>query len=218
MAKKEDKDEKQKKQHPILDTLESDIAHAYAILDNLKLCISANQGCRTSDCVRCRLEIQRTYWQVEQLQAENEWLRKKNHELKLLNEELLRYRTPDAYMDAVATALAMFPISGPTGFCGVKGLKNKTIKKAADILGLVATEEARDEARQRMQDMGMGDIENRGGHNSKAVEMLVNGKVTITFDSLRAAGRAMGCKNIYGRIQSGKTINGVLFRFKETNK
>ena len=218
MAKKEDKDEKQKKQHPILDTLESDIAHAYAILDNLKLCISANQGCRTSDCVRCRLELQRTYWQVEQLQAENEWLRKKNHELKLLNEELLRYRTPDAYMDAVATALAMFPISGPTGFCGVNGINNKTIKKAADILGLVATKEARDEARQRMQDIGMGDIENRGGHNSKAVEMLVNGEVVVTFDSLAKADKAFGTYNILHRIKSGKTINGVLFRFKETNK
>ena len=218
MAKKEDKDEKQKKQHPILDTLESDIAHAYAILDNLKLCISANQGCRTSDCVRYRLELQRTYWQVEQLQVENEWLRKKNHELKLLNEELLRYRTPDAYMDAVATALAMFPISGPTGFCGVNGINNKTIKKAADILGLVATKEARDEARQRMQDMGMGDIENRGGHNSKAVEMLVNGEVVVTFDSLAKADKAFGTYNILHRIKSGKTINGVLFRFKETNK
>ena len=217
MAKQEDKDEKQKK-HPILDTLESDIGHAYAILDSLKLCISANQGCITSDCVRYRLALKRTYWQVEQLQAENEWLRKKNNELNLLNEELLRYRTPDAYMDAVATALAMFPISGPTGFCGVKGLNNKTIKKAADILGLVATNEARDEARQRMQDMGMGDIENRGGHNIKAVEMLVNGKVMITFDSLRAAERSIGSRNIYRRIQSGKTINGVLFRFKETNK
>ena len=218
MTKKEDKDEKQKKQHPILDTLESDIAHAYAILDNLKLCISANQGCRTSDCVRCRLVLQRTYWQVEQLQAENEWLRKKNHELKLLNEELLSYRTPDAYMDAVATALAMFPISGPTGFCGVNGLNNKTIKKAADILGLVATKEARDEARQRMQDMGMGDIENRGGHNSKAVEMLVMGEVVVTFDSLAKAEKAIGTYNILRRIQSGKTINGVLFRFKETSK
>ena len=218
MAKKEDKDEKQKKQHPILDTLESDIAHAYAILDNLKLCISANQGCRTSDCVRYRLELQRTYWQVEQLQVENEWLRKKNHELKLLNEELLRYRTPDAYMDAVATALAMFPISGPTGFCGVNGINNKTIKKAADILGLVATKEARDEARQRMQDIGMGDIENRGGHNSKAVEMLVNGEVVVTFDSLAKADKAFGTYNILHRIKSGKTINGVLFRFKETNK
>lgn len=218
MAKKEDKDEKQKKQHPILDTLESDIAHAYAILDNLKLCISANQGCRTSDCVRCRLELQRTYWQIEQLQAENEWLRKKNHELKLLNEDLLSYRTPDAYMDAVATALAMFPISGPTGFCGVNGLNNKTIKKAADILGLVATKEARNEARQRMQDMGMGDIENRGGHNSKAVEMVVNGEVVVKFDSLAKAEKAFGTHNILSRIKSGKTINGVLFRFKETNK
>ena len=214
MAKKEDKDEKEKKQHPILDTLESDIAHAYAILDNLKLCISANQGCRTSDCVRFRLELQRTYRQVEQLQAENEWLRKKNHELKLLNEEMLRYRTPDAYMDAVATALAMFPISGPTGFCAVKGLNNKTIKKAADILGLVATKEARDEARQRMQDMGMGDIENRGGHNSKAVEMVVDGHVVATFDSLVKAEKGIGTYNIFKRIKSGKTINGVQFRYK----
>ena len=218
MAKKEDKDENQKKQHPIHDTLESDIAHAYAILDNLKLCISANQGCRTSDCVRCRLELQRTYWQVEQLQAENEWLRKKNHELKLLNEELQRYRTPDAYMDAVATALAMFPISGPSNFCGVKGISNKTIKKAADVLGINATKEARDEARQRMIDLGLGDIENRGGHNSKAVEMLVNGEVVVTFDSLAKAEKAIGTYNILRRIKSGKTINGVLFRFKETNK
>lgn len=218
MAKKEDKDENQKKQHPIHDTLESDIAHAYAILDNLKLCISANQGCRTSDCVRCRLELQRTYWQVEQLQAENEWLRKKNHELKLLNEELQRYRTPDAYMDAVATALAMFPISGPSNFCGVKGISNKTIKKAADVLGINATKEARDEARQRMIDLGLGDIENRGGHNSKAVEMLVNGEAVVTFDSLAKAEKAIGTYNILRRIKSGKTINGVLFRFKETNK
>ena len=218
MAKKEDKDENHKKQHPIHDTLESDIAHAYAILDNLKLCISANQGCRTSDCVRCRLELQRTYWQVEQLQAENEWLRKKNHELKLLNEELQRYRTPDAYMDAVATALAMFPISGPSNFCGVKGISNKTIKKAAAVLGINATKEARDEARQRMIDLGLGDIENRGGHNSKAVEMLVNGEVVVTFDSLAKAEKAIGTYNILRRIKSGKTINGVLFRFKETNK
>lgn len=218
MAKKEDKDEKKKKHHPILDTLESDIAHAYAILDNLKLCISANQGYRTSDCVRSRLDLQRTYGQIEQLQAENEWLRKKNHELKLLNEELLRYRTPDAYMDAVATALAMFPISGPSNFCGVKGISNKTIKKAADILGIKATKEARDEARQRMIDLGMGDIENRGGHNSKAVEMLVNGEVVVTFDSLAKAEKAIGTYNILRRIKSGKTINGVLFRFKETNK
>ena len=218
MAKKEDKDEKKKKQHPILDTLESDIAHAYAILDNLKLCISANQGYRTSDCVRCRLDFQRTYGQVEQLQAENEWLRKKNHELKLLNEELLRYRTPDDYMDAVATALAMFPISGPSNFCGVKGISNKTIKKAADVLGINATKEARDEARQRMIDLGLGDIENRGGHNSKAVEMLVNGEVVVTFDSLAKAEKAIGTYNLLRRIKSGKTINGVLFRFKETNK
>ena len=218
MAKKEDKDEKQKKQHPILDTLESDIAHAYAILNSLELVIRENENCRTSACVRCRNELQKAYWQIDALNAENQLLHRKVHELKLRNEELMRFRTPDAYMDAVATALAMFPISGPTGFCGVKGLNNKTIKKAADILGLVATKEARDEARQRMQDMGMGDIENRGGHNSKAVEMLVNGEVVVTFDSLAKAEKAMGTKNIYGRIKSGKTINGVLFRFKETNK
>ena len=218
MAKKKDKNEKEQKRHPILDTLESDIAHAYAILDNLKLCINANQGCMTSDRVRYIHELQRTYWQVEKLQAENEWLRNKNHELKLLNEELQRYRTPDAYMDAVATALAMFPISGPSNFCGVKGISNKTIKKAADVLGIKATKEARDEARQRMIDMGMGDIENRGGHNSKAVEMLVNGEVVVAFDSVAKAEKAIGTYNILRRIQSGKTINGVLFRFKETNK
>ena len=218
MAKKEDKDEKKEKQHPILDTLESDIAHAYAILNTLDLCIRENERYKSSAAVRYKNELQMALWQIEELNAENKLLRKKNNELKLRNEELLRYRTPDAYMDAVATALAMFPISGPTNFCGVKGLNNKTIKKAADILGIVATKEARDEARQRMQDLGMGDIENRGGHNSKAVEMLVNGEVVVTFSSLAAAEKAMGSKNIHGRIKSGKTINGVLFRFKETNK
>ena len=66
--------------------------------------------------------------------------------------------------------------------------------------------------------MGIGDIENRGGHNSKAVEMLVNGEVVVTFDSLAKADKAFGTYNILHRIKSGKTINGVLFRFKETNK
>lgn len=218
MAKKEDKDEKKKKQHPILDTLESDIAHAYAILNSLELVIRENENCRTSACVRCRNELQKAYWQIDALNAENQLLHRKLRELELRNDELMRFRTPDAYMDAVATALAMFPVSGPTGFCSVKGLNNKTIKKAADILGIVATPEARKEARQRMQDMGMGDIENRGGHNSKAVEMLVNGEVVVTFDSLAKAEKAIGTYNILRRIKSGKTINGVLFRFKETNK
>ena len=219
MAQKDNKDERKKqKRHPILDSLENDIAHAYAILDNLELCIKANENNRTSACVRCRNELQKAYWQVDALNAENQMLHNKVRELKLRNEELMRFRTPDAYMDAVATALAMFPISGPSNYCSVKGLNNKTIKRAADILGIVATKEQRDEARQRMKDMGMGDIERRGGHNSKAVEMLVNGEVVVTFDSLAKAEKAIGTYNILRRIQSGKTINGVLFRFKETNK
>ena len=217
MANNEKKVEKKKK-HPILDTLESDIAHAYAILNTLNLCIRDNERYKSSAAVRYSAELHQALWQIEELSAENKSLRRKINELKLLNEELLRYRTPDAYMDAVATALAMFPISGPSNFCGVKGISNKTIKKAADILGIKATKEARDEARQRMIDLGLGDIENRGGHNSKAVEMLVNGEVVVTFDSLTNAEKAIGTYNILRRIKSGKTINGVLFRFKETNK
>lgn len=139
MAKKEDKDEKQKKQHPILDTLESDIAHSYAILNSLELAISENENCRTSACVRCRNELQKAYRQIDALNAEIQLLHRKVRELKLRNEELLRYRTPDAYMDAVATALAMFPLSGPSNSCGVKGISNTTIKKAADVLGINAT-------------------------------------------------------------------------------
>ena len=217
MAKNEKKVENKKK-HPILDTLESDIAHAYSILNTLNLCIRDNERYKSSAAVRYSAELHHTLWQIEELSAENKSLKRKINELKLLNEELLRYRTPDAYMDAVATALAMFPISGPSNFCGVKGISNKTIKKAADVLGIKATKEARDEARQRMIALGLDDIENRGGHNSKAVEMLVNGEVVVTFDSLAKAEKAIGTYNILRRIKSGKTINGVLFRFKENNK
>ena len=212
MEKKADKGEKKKK-HPILEDLEDKIAFAYHRLSVLNACIKDRELSKMEEVYYWRYRY--ALHQIEVLNAENTQLIKENEELSF---RLLNERTPDAYMDAVATALAMLPISSIRKVYETTLFQEKTIKKAADTLGLVATKEAKDEARQYMKDCGLEDIDKRGGHNRKAVEMLVNGKVVATFDSASDAGRATNNKNtILDRIKSGSIIDGVQFRYKKTN-
>ena len=67
----EDKNNVKVKRHPIIDTLESDIAHAYAILNGLELCIRDNERHKSSECVRCHNELRRAFLQIEALNKEN---------------------------------------------------------------------------------------------------------------------------------------------------
>ena len=118
-------------------------------------------------------------------------------------------------MDAVATALALFPISSASKAYEETGIQYTTINNAAKKLGLVATKEAREEARQRMKELGFGDIEKRGGKNRKSIEMLVNGKVVATFDSIAEADKVTGGRYVSDRIKRNATVDGISFRYKK---
>lgn len=204
--------DEQKKRRAVIDTLEDEISKARHILAIINAQIKEKE-----------FETGGSYWyefraamrQVELLNGENKWLRSRLKEQRYLNDELMKFRTPDEYMDKVATALALLPISSITKTYKETGIQPHTLKKVSEILSIKPTKAAKDEARQRMKDCELQDIDKRGGHNRKAIEMLVNGEVVITFDSIAEAERATSSNDLRNRIKSGKIINGVQFKYKE---
>ena len=206
--------EEKKKKQPILDELEDKISLELHYLSVLQSAIKDKE--RSSSCAELHRSLNYILYTNEKLEQENRMLRRSIREKNYLIDELLKERTPDGYMDAVATALAMFPIASVGIVEEASGIRRDTIKKAAARLGLVFSDEERQEARQRMKECGCEDIEKRGGKNKKEVEMLVNGKVVATFGSVKdvcmATGKAGTTINDW--IKSGKVVNGVGFRYK----
>ena len=206
--------EAKKKKQPIVDELEDKISLELHYLSVLQSAIKDRE--RSSSCVELRRSLNYMRYINEKLEQENMMLRRNIREKDYMIEELMKERTLDGYMDAVATALAMFPISSVGIVEEASGIRRDTIKKAAERLGIVFSDDDRQEARQRMKECGIGDIEKRGGKNKKEVEMLVNGNVVATFGSVRDACIATGKADttILDRLKSGKAVKGVSFRYK----
>lgn len=206
--------EAKKKKQPILDDLEDKISLELHYLSVLQSAIKDRE--MSSSCAELHRSLNYILYTNEKLEQENRMLRRSIQEKNYLIDELLRERTLDGYMDAVATALAMFPIASIGIVEEASGIGRDTIKKAAARLGLVFSDEERQEARQRMKECGCEDIEKRGGKNKKEVEMLVNGKVVATFGSVKQASLATGKAGttINDWIKAAKVVNGVGFRFK----
>lgn len=206
--------EAKKKKQPIVDELEDKISLELHYLSVLQSAIKDRE--RSSSCAELHRSLNYMRYINEKLEQENMMLRRNIREKDYMIEELMRERTLDGYMDAVATALAMFPISSVGIVEEASGIRRDTIKKAAERLGIVFSDNERQEARQRMKECGIGDIEKRGGKNKKEVEMLVNGNVVATFGSVSDAGIATGKAGttILDRLKSGKVVKGVSFRYK----
>ena len=206
--------EAKKKKQPIVDELEDKIALELHYLSVLQSAIRDKE----KRSIHAELHRSLNYMRYinEKLEQENMMLRRNIREKDYMIEELMKERTLDGYMDAVATALAMFPISSVGIVEEASGIRRDTIKKAAERLGIVFSNDERQEARQRMKECGIGDIEKRGGKNKKEVEMLVNGNVVATFGSVIDASIATGKSDttIIDRLKSGKVVKGVSFRYK----
>lgn len=208
--------EKRKKQN-FIDTLYDDISKAEHVLAIINDQIKDKQKrASTSNSTYWMCMYRQAMRQIERLESDNRELRRGLQSQRLINEELLRYRTPDDYMDKVATALALLPITSISKICAETHLKPDTIRSASNKLKIKPSKSEREEARKRMVECGLEDIENRGGKNSSAVEMLVNGKVVATFKSKMEANRIITGIDVVRRLKASSTeIDGIVFRLKK---
>ena len=217
MKKNEEKDEKdgKKKRHPILDHLEDEIAKREHILSVLEESIERNSQwlCANSNL---KHENALLHQELELAHTERQYLLNR---IEILEDIIERQRTDidlDRYMDAMAKALAMFPISTVGVIEEASGVKRETIKRIAKDLGIEYDEQERQEARKRLKQCGLDDIENRGGRNRRAVEVIHDGVVIASFQSAREAMDATGQNDIWEYIHNGRQdSNGRSYRYKE---
>lgn len=209
--------EKKEKEQNFIDTLYDDISKAEHVLAIINAQIKDKQiRASTSNSIYWRCMYRQAMRQIERLESDNRELRRGLQSQRLINEELLRYRTPDDYMDKVATALALLPITSISKVYEATHLQQDTIRSAANKLKIKPSKSEREEARKRMVECGLEDIENRGGKNSSAVEMLVNGKVVATFKSKMEANRIITGIDVVRRLKACSTeIDGIVFRLKK---